>query len=406
MTIELLTPVNTRKGEIVDLARKRFRKQVLPLTEIVYGGQKKTFDLAYMHKIKAAYDAGAFTYIPVKLAGGDNKHTDDVLRTGGRLVGLSVSEQDGLVADLELNDAGIKAVQDSDGEIPVSAKIWENLTRTDGAGGKYDAALAHVLLTDDPFVRGMTPWKELDEVALSENRADNITETIDLSAEHFGDPEESMSDEKKVTLSVTEAQAARLIKLAKEDEELEALDLKPEDVEADVTHDPAAGERTLPGDRPESGERAPGVGPEDEDDEDGEEGVKLSRQSSEAIELARTEAAAANATANAAVLELRRERIDREIEGLAAKGLAPSILALARPLFDQPQALELSRGGKVEKTDSAAIMRNVLAEVVELARKGEDVLDLEKLSGVLMDDEETMNTRTEAQLTALSRTFD
>jgi hypothetical protein len=408
MTIELLTPVNTRKGEITDLARKRYRKNILPLTKIRWKGKEKTFDLSYMKRVKDAFDKGAFPYVPVKLAPGDNSHTNDVLRTGGRVVGLSVSEEEGLVADLELNDDGIKAVQSSDGHVPVSAKILEQLERDDGDFAKFDAALAHVLVVDDPYVRGMTPWKELDAVALSENRAESITEIIDLSAEHIGDSEEKMTDSKQtVTLSVTPDQAARLIELANEDKELEDLGLKAEDFEDEevgdgtegvenITGNPSVGTPALPGDKP-------GATPDDEGKGDG---VQLSRQAADAIELARAEAAQANARSLALSRKLVEAGIDRDVAEFERKGLAPAILKLARPLLSQTETLELSRDGKAFQSSPAQVMRDVLNEVIELARTGHDVIDLERLSGVLVDDEETVESTRELQLAAMRAQFD
>lgn len=407
MTIELLTPVNTRKGEITDLARKRYRKNILPLTKIRWKGKEKTFDLSYMKRVKDAFDKGAFPYVPVKLAPADNSHTNDVLRTGGRVVGLSVSEQEGLVADLELNDDGIKAVQSSNGHVPVSAKILEQLVRDDGDMAEFDAALAHVLVVDDPYVRGMTPWKDLDAVALSENRAESVTEIIDLSAEHIGDSEETMTDSKqKVTLSVTPDQAARLIELANEDKDLEELGLKAEDFEdegteeegaGNITGNPSAATPALPGDKP-------GATPEGEGT-DGD-GVQLSRQATSAIELARAEAAQANARSLALSRQLVEAGIDRDVAEFERKGLAPAILKLARPLLSQTETLELSRDGKPFQSSPAQLMRDVLDEVVELARTGHDVIDLERLSGVLVDDEATVETDRELKLAAMRAQFD
>lgn len=391
MTIELLTPVSTAKGEIVDLARKRYKKQILPLTEITYAGKKKRFDLSYMQKVEAAFKAGAFPYIPVKLAGKDSSHTEDVLRTGGRLVDLELSAKDGLTGIFELNDDGIKAVQDSDGEVPVSVKIFEQLKRDDGAGESFDAALAHVLMTDDPYVRGMQPWKETTPVSLSENR-ESVTETIDLSAEHFG-TEENMTDTKqKVTLELTAAQRDRLIELANQEDELKELGLTEEQFED-------------PDDEDEDAETEEEVETVTET-KDAEKVVGLSRQATKAIQLAQAAADEAKAQTLQLSRQLQQANIDREIGELERKGLAPAILKLARPALEQPQVVELTRGNKVEKTDSGAIMRDVLNEVIELARTGHDVIDLERLSGVLVDDEETAQATMDAQLKALSAAFD
>lgn len=401
MAIELLTPVNTRKGEITDLARKRYRKNILPLTKIRWKGKEKQFGLSYMQRVKDAFDNGAFPYVPVKLAPGDNSHTNDVLRTGGRVVGLSVSEQEGLVAELELNDDGLKAVQDSDGHVPVSAKIIEQLEREDGDFAKFDAALAHVLVVDDPYVRGMTPWKELDAVALSENRAESITEIIDLSAEHIGDVEEKMADKNQtVTLSVTPDQAARLIELANEDKELEGLGLQAEDFE-DETEDGVEGDGVT---QPVTDAEGKPVPPGPAAAAGG--GVQLSRQQTEAIELATARAAAAETRSLELSRQLLDAGIDREVAEFKRQGLAPAILDLARPLLAQTETLELSRDGKRVTTSPAEIMRDVLTEVVELAKTGHDVVDFEKLSGVLDADPDAAEKQTELQLAALRTQFD
>lgn len=399
MTIELLTPVNTRKGEITDLARKRYRKNILPLTKIKWKGKEKTFDLPYMKRVKDAFDAGAFSYVPVKLAPGDNSHTNDVLRTGGRVVGLSVSEQEGLVADLELNDDGIKAVQSSDGHVPVSAKILEQLERDDGDFATFDAALAHVLVVDDPYVRGMTPWKDLDAVALSENRAESITETIDLSAEHIGDSEEKMTKNQTVTLSVTPDQAARLIELANQEDELKDLDLKAEDFE-----DEGAAEGGDGVTQPKTDAEGKPVPAANATKDEGD--LQLSRQATDAIELARAEAAAANQRSLELSRQLLEAGIDREVAEFERLGLAPAILELARPVLAQTEVLELSRNGKTEKTSAAEVMRNVLKEVIQLAKTGHDVIDMDRLSGVLDTDEDAAEKRTELQLAALRTQFD
>lgn len=397
MSIEVLTPVSTAKA--VELSRGKYTKQILPLTEISYGGAKKKFDLAYMRKIVDSFKRGAYPYMPVKLAPADNAHTQDVLRTGGKVINLQLSKKDGLVATLELNDDGAKAVELSGGEVPVSVRLVENLAHSDGA--EFPVALHHVLITDDPNIRGMKPWKSIDLTA--DGGRDGVTETIDLSAEQFG-TEETMTDTKaKVELNLTEAQQKALIELAAEHAELKELDLKPEDFE-DVDAD----------EDDEDEEDA-----EDEDDEDDEEvgkpavgrlrtdkakaTVGLNRQATEAIELARAEASAARAETLAVSKKLRTAEIDREISDWGSKGLAPSLIALARPALEAPSVIELSNG---TKTDAGTVVRAVLTELVELAKRGEDVIEMDRLSGALLADPETEKSTLDADLKALAAHFD
>lgn len=393
MSIEVLSPVSTAPA--VELSRGKFRKQILPLTEITYGGKKKAFDLAYLGKVVDAFKRGAYPYIPVKLAPPDNAHTQDPLRTGGRLVDLELSKTDGLVATLDLNDEGTRAVELSDGQVPVSVRMLEGLTHSDGAS--FDVALHHVLITDDPNIRDMKPWQKVDLSA--ESREDGVTETIDLSAKRFG-TEETMTDKKTtVTLELTAEQADALQGVIKEQEELKELGLTPEQFEADP-EDPEAGDD-----------------PDDEDDEDDPEvgkpavgkktkapvAVGLTREATNEIELARADAATARAEAVEMSKKFREADVAREIGEWTSMGLAKSVLDLARPALMEPVVIELSRG---KKTDSAAIVRSLLNEVIELAKKGEDVIELDRLSGVLEADPDTEASTMDVQLKALSAQFD
>jgi hypothetical protein len=391
MSIEVLSPVSTAKA--VELARGKYKKQILPLTEIAYNGKTKKFDMPYLRRVVEAFNKGAYPYAPVKLAPADNAHTQDVLRTGGRVVGLELSKTDGLVATLELNDDGTKAVELSDGMVPVSVRMIENLEHSDGA--TFPVALHHVLITDDPNVRNQGPWKSIDLSA--DAGRDGVTETIDLSAERFG-TEETMTDTKaKVELKLTEAQQTALIELAAEHEELKELNLKPEDFEA-------------PGDEEDEDADA-----EEDDEGDGTETtpaapvtkvpatVGLSRDATAAIELAQADASAARAETIELSRRLRAAEVQREVESWENKGLAPSLIALARPALEAPAVIELSNG---KKTDAGAVVRGLLTEMVELAKRGEDVIELGMLSGALLADPEIQQSTMDAQLASLRQQFD
>lgn len=391
MSIEVRTPVNSGKGEVVDLARKRFRKQILPVTKITYNGQEKNFDLSYLRSVVDSFKKKAFPYVPVKLAPGDNSHTNDVLRTGGRLADVELTPEEGLVGVFELNDDGIKAVGDSDGLVGVSARLFENITHS--SGKSYPVAMQHVLITDDPNIQDQSPWKMAE---LSAER--DVTETIDLTAVHIGGEEESMDKQgEKVTLELTAAQRDRLLELAAENEELEKLNLKAEDFEP----------QTLPG--------TPGGEPvedEDDGDEDGDEGdgtdgndgVQLSNSATAAIELARSEAAAANAQVVELAAKLAKADVDREIGELERAGLAPAIIKLARPLLEaKPGVIELSNG---HKSDTGTQVRALLKETLELARQGLDIVDLDRVSGLLVGNEDDQAAQMDLMLANMRENLD
>jgi hypothetical protein len=207
-----------------------------------------------------------------------------------------------------------------------------------------------------------------------------------------------MTDTKaKVELKLTEAQQTALIELAAEHEELKELNLKPEDFEA-------------PGDEEDEDADA-----EEDDEGDGTETtpaapvtkvpatVGLSRDATAAIELAQADASAARAETIELSRRLRAAEVQREVESWENKGLAPSLIALARPALEAPAVIELSNG---KKTDAGAVVRGLLTEMVELAKRGEDVIELGMLSGALLADPEIQQSTMDAQLASLRQQFD
>jgi len=386
MSIEVLSPVSTAKA--IELGRGKFKKQILPLTEIVYGGKKKKFDLAYMNRILDAWKRKAYPYVPVKLAPADNAHTQDVLRTGGRLVDLELSNTDGLIATFDLNEDGTKAVELSDGMVPVSVRMLENLVHSDGE--EFDVALHHVLITDDPNIRGMGPWQSVDLSA--DGGRDGVTETIDLSAEQFG-TEGTMTDTKTtVTLELTADQAEALQAVIAEQEELKDLGLTPEQFEGgDDEEDEEEAETEEPETKPDApATKTPAA-------------VGLTREAADAIELARAEAATARAETLEMSRKFRESEVQREIDNWTGLGVAPSLLELARPALLAPAVIELSAG---KQTDSGAVVRGVINELIELAKNGEDVIELGVLSGALLADDSVQESDREKKLAALRQQFD
>jgi hypothetical protein len=168
----ILTPV--MESATVDLADEGgpslfFRKKILPEGTISYpdptspGGRRKvTFDRDYHKTLISAFRDKAVECPTVQLADERNAHNMDLLRTSGAVHDLDLARPDdtdgpGLYAVIKArNEEHARLLRELPG-LGVSAQIKENVERVDGK--KYPAALRHVLVTADPRVVGMGPWR-------------------------------------------------------------------------------------------------------------------------------------------------------------------------------------------------------------------------------------------------------
>lgn len=365
MSIELLTPVNQGAAS-VDLANRRFRKQILPLKTIDYNGREIKFDKQYLTDLATAFKEKAFDQTAYQLADEKNTHTNDPERTRGEMVDVELAE-DGLYGVFDVTEQGLESLQATKNKLGVSARIIENYKRADGKF--FPRAIQHVLGTLDPRITGMKPWQE---VALS-NQDSEVTETIDLSAAGYPDgKEENMADKAEGDVETTIS-----------------VELTPAEFDALK--------------RQRAGEDAAVVEPSDVEDGEEDDEVKLTAAQMAAIELT---SATAEVTATQ-VLELTRQlrasEVEREIEKLRHAGLAPIIIEAARPVLElAPQAIELSNGNKV---DPGVVLRDVLAKVLDLGSTGEAVIDLGVERGLLMETDSVQETRS-AQVAAWADMFD
>lgn len=209
----LLTPVVTTST--VDLADTGetsgllFRKKILPEGTISYpdpdspaGRRKVTFDRAYHTTLINAFRDKAVECPTVQLADERNGHNMDLLRTAGAVQDLDLARPDdvdgpGLYAVIKArNEEHARLLREMPG-LGVSAQIKERVERVDGK--KFPAALRHVLVTADPRVVGMGPWRP---VSLS---ADDGP-VIDLSDDQYD--EEMGSHMGELQLSDDEIEAA------------------------------------------------------------------------------------------------------------------------------------------------------------------------------------------------------
>lgn len=185
----LLTPVVDTAATLdlaADPAGLTFRKKILPLGTIEYPDpespnqtRRVTFDRAYHDTLIDAYTKRAIECPTVQLADGGNRHNMDLERTAGEVTGLSRErpgdvDGPGLYADIRARNEKHARLLHEMPRLGVSAQIKEKFGRVDGS--KFKAALRHILVTADPRVVGLGPWRA---VSLSTNDGDGPV--IDLS---------------------------------------------------------------------------------------------------------------------------------------------------------------------------------------------------------------------------------
>jgi hypothetical protein len=363
MTTEVRTPFSVSAVELSNGGL--FRKQILKFGTINYtdrkGNTRKiTFDTAYGRNLIKAFKKRAYAQVPFQLADADNRHTNDPTRTGGEVVGVDLSaDGSGVDGILRTWGEGTRVVEQNP-KLGVSSRMFENITMSDGR--TFPVALQHVLGTVDPQQKDQHPWEKIDSVELS---AGSIAESVDLSTatyERSATMPETEGGGDTVTLTLSPEKAARLNQLLEDDEGLEGLadQLSALGIDLDDT---------------------------DEDDEDPEEETsetELSSPNTEAIELANAQIASQEQRLVELTGQLRRQRVNTEVDTFQREGLSPAVLDLARPLLAvETGAVELANGVPGEAVDPGEVIREVLTSVIELARSGHLLVDTDGETGDL-----------------------
>jgi hypothetical protein len=310
MTVAVHTP--TLASKAVKVGGRLYRKQVLPRDEeITYTdpttGAKRIlrFDDDMISKAVQAFNDGAYDTVKFQLADAKNTHTVDPERARGTVRGFE-SGKDGLDMIVELTADGVKVVEENL-DLPVSARIIEDLTRADGK--QFPVAIHHVLGTLDPKVPGMTPWQAVD---LS---ADDVP-TVDLTATDYPKGTTVTDTATKPTVWAKIGKALGLTDTATEDEIGDKL-----------------AERLTPatsGDEPTAEEIAAAVAALEADANAPQE-VALTADAQRQINLANTNAE--QAVARAAQLErnARKATWERDRDVLLHAGVPKALLDLAAP---------------------------------------------------------------------------
>lgn len=409
MTSAILTP--ERRGQPIELASGRWKKQILPLGSINYRGQKITFNREYLDELVQAFRQQACGPVPLQVADGDNKHTNDPFRRHGTVVDLEVGP-DGLYGIVELDEDGQKLIQEYP-DVGVSARIYENYARSDGKF--FKAAMQHVLATLDPHVTGMRPWQA---VALSQDVSGPV---IDLSDSEF---EVGKEEEEKPVATKNDLKTI-LAKLRDSGDEAELSDEEldqllaitdamsetgkpsepqtPEDKDESELSDEELDKLIAAAEEAEAAARAStGASNETGEDEGGDQVpdkdsglVAVSNQHTAQLELAnaaleqqRIELAAVKAKLSAQEFEAEQRTFAQQY------GIPPAITELARPLLEgsEGHVIQLANGDEV---DAGAVMRKVLVELGNTIK----VLDLGGLIGHTQDEPDVDDVKKSAEET-------
>jgi hypothetical protein len=173
----ILTPFVDLAAEKV--GRRKFWKQVLPVTEINYNGHKIDFDPAFHTDLAESFKAGVFDQVPLVFADSKNGHNMDPRNFGGDIIDMEYrgpGREQGTWALIDADREAAKVIQRNP-KLGVSARIRQAIEKADGRF--FKRGIEHVLLTMNPRVTGMSPWQAVD---LSE---DADTEVVDLTAAEY-----------------------------------------------------------------------------------------------------------------------------------------------------------------------------------------------------------------------------
>jgi hypothetical protein len=348
VTVALVAPVVS--ADAVELAKHRFRKQVLKEGTVDYKGRKLVFDAAYCQDLVDSFNAGAYDQVSFVLCDGDNRHNLDPERWRGEVKALLAVPGDGVDMVLETGDKGAELVTDNP-RLGVSVGIVEN------ADGKFKRAIQHVAATLDPHVTGMRPWQpvELSAPALS---------VVDLSQATYERealvPELTEDELALFRAMLADKKAAEEAAKAPTPPAVAAVPVRPPvsppSPAADGSLNPEI-EAMLAAIEADTGQRPEPVA------------ATLSAETRNAINMAQANEDARAAEIAAIRLELSQTRWDKERGDLISVGVPPAVVDLAAAGLNDSaaQLITLSNASKPEdigalKAHYQGVIRGLLAE--------------------------------------------
>lgn len=372
MTV-LLAPVTGAPAR--PLGGRTFRKQILKAGQLDYPTKdgrtrRLVFDQAYFTDLATAFRDGAYDAVKAIMAPDSNAHTMDPERMRGDVVDLVPSEDgSGLDAIMTLSEETARLVEQHP-DLGVSARITEGRTRGDGKA--WPRAIQHVLLTLDPRVTGLKPWKSVD---LSHDGHDVVDLSSAVLETGRGQDVAELSD------SDIERIVSRL------SERMNGASGEEQDAEPDGDE---VWQNWLADDDVEEF-----FAEEADDDGDGGyadadlvgAGADLSTFDDDPrfVDLATTNAALSGEVAQMRA-ELSAARWQTEREQLLHQGVPPAMLDLAAPVLEADHAgtvIDLSNGS--DTIDAADVVRGLLREAAGIVDLSTEVGHGQSVSGDTSD---------------------
>lgn len=372
-------------SDAVKAGRRRFWKQVLPVTKIDYKGMKVDFDPKFHMDLTQAFADKAFDQVPVVFADGNNAHNMDPRNFGGDVLKMEYrgpAKEQGTWALIEADKDAAKAINKNP-SLGVSARIRQMVEKADGR--KFDRAIEHLCLTMNPRVTGMSPWQAVD---LSEEDTDE-NEVVDLTAFNYtegSDMARSTSTKAKTSRkggkidlsNLSDDEFQNLLDLAEaalvDDEDLDEDDLDDEDeTEVEDTSTAPRPRRkrsktkiTVEKDSEDDGDV------DDEDDEDEDEAVNLTDADRQTLGHVRKMR-----------LDLAEREWAAERTAFIRDGVPPFLLDLAEPVLSLPDSvtIDLSEGeDPLDATDTIRKMLQGVRGIVDLTGEIGHQIDLSDAS--------------------------
>lgn len=349
----ILTPLDFSATE--KAGRRRFWKQILPVTSIDYNGTKIDFDPNFHKDLKLSFAEGAYDQVPLVFADSENRHNMDPRNFGGELLDVQYrgKGKGGGTWGLIEADPETAKVLDKNPKLGVSARILQNIRKADGRG--FKRAINHVLLTMNPRVSGMEPWQAVDLSEAADIEVVDLTaaEYTEEGSTHMGTKATKRRASDKVDLSaLSDEDFQSLLDLAVEegiveDPEGEDDDEGEEEVDEATTRKPKRRKSktkiTVEEDEEHDGD-------DDEEDEEDEESTDLSERVIKRGEVSQFQQMR---------YDLAEEKWGRTRATYEAEGVPSFLLDLAEPLLSQPDAITIDLS-EDETLDASATIRKML----------------------------------------------
>lgn len=369
MTTSILSPIAL--SEPVKAGRRRFWKQILPVTEITYDGKKIAFDPKFHLDLATAFKGKAYDQVPIVFAGEQNNHNMDPRNFAGDIIKTEYrgpAKGQGTWALIEADRDGARAIKRNP-KLGVSARIVQGVEKADGRF--FNRAINHVLLTMNPKVTGMSPWQAVDLSEVAD------TEVVDLTAEHYTEGKtmpkgtKSRGDRRQIDLSaLSDEDFNSMLDLATRAGAVLDDDVEDELVDEDEIEDEE--EVVVPPRRKKSRVKTTKVVERESEDngDDGEEDDPEEDTDTDLSEFRR---------------EFRQHRADTAATNWKAKrgmylasGVPPVLLDLAEPVLSQPEhmTLDLSDDEEFDVHEFATQMLDQVTHIIDMGGEIGNAYDL------------------------------